>query len=408
VSLKRLLALIAFACVTAAVLVSAAPAGGIRDWEPCPDAGGTLTCPPGTVGVPYTIKFRAVEEPPCRPGDDVWVIDNGSPPPGLSLGTDGTLSGTPTQAGTWTFWVEMQLPDIEGVCNGTADTTQEQFSIPINPGTPALPKLTIGPEQSGVGPGTVGAPYTLAMTANLSDAKTWSIVNGALPPGLALGATDGLISGTPTAEGTYSFMVRAALADDRSDTKVLGITVRSPMAIANAETPASEVGVRFLLPLAATGGTGTFAWSLTSGTLPPGLVFAPNGAIAGRPRTPGAYPFTATVTDTEGRTASYTSTVAVAERLDIVTRRFRSGKVGRYYQARLRSSGGVTPATWRIKRGPLPRGVSFDRERGLFYGTPRRARTYRIAVEIRDSLRVRATETVVLVVKAAKKPKKKR
>jgi large repetitive protein len=402
VSLKRLLPLLVLACVTAAVLVSAAPAGGIRDWEPCPDSGGTLTCPAGTVGVPYTIKFRAVEEPPCQPGEDVWVIDNGSPPPGLSLGTDGTLSGTPSQAGTWTFWVEMQLPDNDH-CNGTADTTQEQFSISISPG---VPRLIIGPESAP--PGTVSVQYSLQMTASLSDPKTWAIVDGALPPGLALGPSDGLISGMPTAEGTYSFVVRAALADDRSDTKVLGIAVRSPMAIANAETPASEVGVRFLLPLAATGGTGTFAWSLTAGTLPPGLVFAPNGAIAGTPTTPGAYPFTATVTDTEGRTASYTSTVAVAERLDIVTRRFRSGKVGRYYQARLRSSGGVTPATWRIKRGPLPRGVSFDRERGLFYGTPRRARTYRIAVEIRDSLRVRATETVVLVVKAAKKPKKKR
>ena len=97
--------------------------------------------------------------------------------------------------------------------------------------------------------------------------------------------------------------------------------------------------------------------------------------------------------------------MTTAERIAVVAQRFPPAKVGRFYQARLRSTGGVEPAIWRIKRGPLPRGISFDRERGLFYGTLTRARTYRIQVEIQDSLRVRSASTVTLVVKAAKKPK---
>jgi hypothetical protein len=405
---KRLLAMLVLVLATLGVVVSVASAGGIRD-EPCPTVAGegTNTCPAGTVGEAYSVRFRAVEEPPCAPGDDTWHISSGSAPPGLSMATDGTLSGTPTQAGTFTFYVEMKLPDYwipeEGRgCNGTADTSQKQFTIPINP---ALPRLVIGPESAG--PGTVSTQYSLQMTASLSDPKTWSVVDGALPPGLVLDPTSGLISGVPTTPGTYVFTVRAALADQRSDTKTLGIVVRPQLAIARGSVPASEVGVRLLLPLTASGGTEQFTWSLSAGELPTGVALEPTGTIAGVPTSPGRFPFTVSVTDTEGRVATLAGRLVVADRLSIVVKRLRATKVGRFYRLQLRSIGGVKPTTWRIKRGPLPRGVRFDRELGMFIGTPKRARTYRIGVEARDVLRVKATATIVVVVKPAKKPKSK-
>lgn len=402
-SWKRLLPLVVVACAAAAALVSVASAGGIRDWEPCPDGGnGLLVCPQGTTGAPYSIKFRAVEEPPCQPGEDVWVIDNGSPPPGLSLATDGTLSGTPTQAGTFNFWVEMQLPDNDH-CNGTADTTQEQFSITILPG---VPRLVIGPEQSGVPVGTVSTPYSLQMTATVPDSKTWSIADGALPAGVTLVSTNGLISGTPTTAGTYAFTVRAEIDPQRVDTKTLAITVRDRVAIGTAVTPPSEVGVPFLMPLTATGGTGTFAWSVSSGAMPTGLGLTPTGAIVGKPAEAGRFAFTVTATDAEGRTGAHPTTLTVAERLAVVAQRLRPARQGRFYQVRLKTTGGVQPAIWRIKRGPLPRGMRFDRQLGLLYGTPTRARTYRMQFEAQDALRVRSAGTVTLVVKAAPKPSK--
>ena len=399
-SWKRLLSLVALVVVAAAVLVSAAPAGGIRDWEPCPDSGGLLTCPPGQEGIPYSIKFRSVEEPVCRPGDDTWHIINGSAPPGLSLGLEGTLSGTPTAAGSYRFWVEMRLPDIEGICNGTADTSQEEFSITIVPG---VPRLIIGPESAP--PGTVNSQYSLQMTATVADQKTWSIVDGALPPGVALGPNDGLISGTPTAEGTYSFMVRAAVtADARADTKVLGIVVRRQLAIAAGVVPPSEVGVPFAQTLTASGGTETFTWSVSAGALPAGLALGPTGTISGTPTSSGNYRFTVSAVDTEGRTARLNETLKVAARVGIDARSLlRPAREGRFYQARLKTTGGVQPATWKLKRGPLPRGIFFDRSLGLFYGSPTKAGRYRVVVEVRDALRVTATQTVVLVVRAAAK-----
>ena len=80
--------------------------------------------------------------------------------------------------------------------------------------------------------------------------------------------------------------------------------------------------------------------------------------------------------------------------------------ISRYHEPSFPIETGVQPATWRVKRGPLPRGMRFDRKLGLLYGTPTRARTYRMQFEAQDALRVRSAGTVTLVVKAAPKPSK--
>ena len=412
-SLRRLLFVLVLALTASVAVVSDASAGGIRDWEPCPDAAGDLICPTGTVGVPYSIKFRAVEEPPCQPGEDTWHVINDAPPTGLTLSSDGTLSGTPTQAGTFGFWVEMRLPDNDH-CNGTTDTTQERFVVSINPGIPQLPKLTIGPESIAT-TGTVGATYTVPMTANLADAKTWSIVAGSLPPGLAIGTSNGVISGTPTAAGSYTFTVRAEINASRSDTKTLTIAVRDRLAIA-ASTPfaagstvvRTEVGVIFDAALLATGGFGTYTWSV-SGDVPLGLTFDSfGGTLTGAPEEAGSYRFTVSVADSEGRVAAYSARVIVAERLAISTQPFRAGKVGRFYRVKLRSLGGVGPVSWRLKRGPLPRGITFDRFTGSFFGRPTKIGTWRVSVEVVDSLRVKATATITITVGSSLKLRAKR
>ncbi len=408
VSLRRLLFVLVLAIGVSIVVVPGASAGGIRDWEPCPDDAGNLVCPTGTTGVPYSIKFRAVEEPPCRPGDDTWHIINDAPPTGLTLAQDGTLSGTPTQAGTFGFWVEMRLPDIVGVCNGTADTTQERFVITINQGAPvapvapSLPRLIIGPES--VSPGTVGTPYMAAMTANLPDAKSWSIVAGTLPAGLTLGTSDGVISGSPTGRGSYSFTVQARIADGRSDTKALTLEVRERLVLASAgaletRVARTEVGITFDGGLFATGGFGAYTWSV-DGDLPPGLELDADGSINGRPELAGSYRFTVSVTDAESRRATYPARIIVAERLRIARTIMKPGKVGFFLSRKVATLGGVRPTTTKVKRGPLPRGIFFDRLAGVFVGTPTKAGTWKIRVEVVDSLGAKSVATIVLVVRA--------
>ena len=390
------------ACLTlllAGGVVSNAHAG-IGDGV-CPNANGenTNTCPPGQVGVFYSITFKLPEGQGCSPGDDVWSIIAGTSPPGLSMSSSGTLSGTPTQAGIFRFFIQMALPDTP-VCNGTKDTTQREMTLTVNP---AIPKLTIGPESTT--PATTGTPYSLQMTASVPDAKTWSISTGALPPGLTINSSTGLISGTPTMVGTFAFTVSAKVnADTRSDTKALQIVVRNPLVVSAgdpfvANRAKGEVSVPFDATLAATGGFGTYTWAVTAGTLPPGLTFA-NGAISGTPTTAGSYSFIASVTDVEGRKANFTAHIAVAAKLSISTLVLRPGKVSKIYAAKLKTLGGVKPATWRILRGPLPRGIRFDQTLGVLAGTPKKAGRYRVTFAATDALGVVSKKTLTIFVAA--------
>jgi large repetitive protein len=190
---------------------------------------------------------------------------------------------------------------------------------------------------------------------------------------------------------------------------VLGIVVRDQVGILGTEpfTPArraqAEVSVLFEATLAVTGGTGTYTWALTSGTLPPGLALA-DGAIAGKPTTAGVYRFTASVTDSEGRVANYPARILVADKLAISTLLLRPGKVGKLYAAKLATFGGVKPTTWRVLVGPLPRGVRFDRTTGALYGIPTRPGRYRVTFEATDALGVRSKKTLAILVAPSAKP----
>jgi hypothetical protein len=371
---------------------------GIGD-DVCPDARGedTNTCPTGQVGVPYSITFRLPEGQGCSPGDDVWSVVGGAAPPGLSMSSSGTLSGTPTQAGAFVFDIQMALPDTPN-CNGTKDTTQRRMTLTINP---EIPRLVLGPESTA--PATTGAPYSLQMTTSVPDAKTFAITGGALPPGLAIDGATGLVAGTPTTSGTYAFTVYSKVnSDPRSDTKSLQIVVRAPLTITvgapfESGRAIGEVRVPVESTWQTSGGSGTYTWALTAGTLPSGVTFT-SGSFSGTPRTAGTYPFAVSVTDSEGRTASAAARISVASDLTVTTAVLRPANVGKAYRAKLRTSAGVKPIAWKISAGKLPPGVRFDRVLGSLAGVPKQAGRYRLSFEARDSQRVAARRSLTLTV----------
>ena len=149
--------------------------------------------PQGQVGVPYTATLVAAPvTPPCT-----WTITSGSLPPGLTLDVaTGTISGTPTTAGTYTFFAT--------VTDSIGTSPQQGFFItvtspPITFLTTSLPHATEGSTYSEVVNVTGGAsPYT------------WTIASGTLPSGLTLAATSGIISGKPDKDtaGTHNFTVK--------------------------------------------------------------------------------------------------------------------------------------------------------------------------------------------------------
>ena len=202
-------------------------------------------------------------------------------------------------------------------------------------------------------------------------------------------------------------------ADARSDTKALGIVVREQVGIAGSEPfthgpPRGDRGERltFDAMLTATGGTARTRGRCHERRAPAGSDLA-DGAISGTATTAGVYRFTATVTDSEGRVANYPATHRrrrQAGDLDASP----SSRHGRQALLRPRSrrSAASSRATWRIVRGPLPRGVRFDRTTGLLFGIPTRPGRYRVTFEATDALGVKAKKTLSIFVVAAPKPKK--
>jgi len=65
---------------------------------------------------------------------------------------------------------------------------------------------------------------TLAATGG-TPPYSWAIISGSLPPGLTLNSSTGVISGTPTGAGTYSFTVQVTDATSATATASLSITV---------------------------------------------------------------------------------------------------------------------------------------------------------------------------------------
>jgi len=402
VGLKRLSLVAALAAICSLGIVSGAPAGNFDEEKMGCTGQDPATCPTGTEGVPYSITIY-LTPPDGGRGEDFGCATfhhtGGSFPPGLNVSDEGYISGTPTQAGSYDFYLTVRYQKNPGCFKNPSD---DRFIININPG---LAKLTVGPESTS--PGTRGAPYSLQMTASVADPKTWSINSGQLPPGMAIDASTGLISGTPTASGTFTFEVLARMnGDSRQDTKVLAIVIRDPVAIV-AEDPfdttqraTGEVSVPFEAMFTATGGDGTYTWSLGSGTLPPGLDLA-DGALSGTPTAAGTFRFVARVTDAEGRVANYAARVVIAPKLVISTRLVAPGRVAKFFQRKVVTSGGMKPTLWRLVRGPLPRGVFFDRGVGVFYGYPAKAGLFRVTVEATDSLGVKARKMLRIRILAA-------
>jgi hypothetical protein len=130
-----------------------------------------------------------------------WSISSGTLPAGLTLSaTTGTISGTPTTSGSFTFTAK-----VTDSTSSTAQTATKSLTITVASAASPVEITT-----SSLPSGQAAVPYstTLAAIDGTSPYK-WSITSGALPAGLAL-ASSGLISGTPTASGTFSFTVHVA------------------------------------------------------------------------------------------------------------------------------------------------------------------------------------------------------
>jgi hypothetical protein len=202
-------------------VASAAPVGGIDD-QPCPNVAGenTNTCPSGTVGEPYALRFVEREGSGCGPGRQTFHLDSGIAPPGLTLALDGTLSGTPVAPGQFRFYVEMREPTNQPeTCAGKE--TQKRFTLvvrrPVAIVSPAAPVRRV-----------LGTAMRTTFRASGGTGRfRWSLLRGRLPRGVEL-SLRGSLRGEARAPGLYRFTIGVTDTEKRSATWTGSVLVLPP------------------------------------------------------------------------------------------------------------------------------------------------------------------------------------
>ncbi|KQP43919.1 S-layer family protein [Pseudorhodoferax sp. Leaf274] len=249
----------------------------------------------------------------------------------------------------------------------------------------------------------VGEPYVFyPVVVSGTGAKTFSVVSGSLPAGLAINASTGVISGILTTAGSSTFSVRAVDANGEAAT-IGPFTVRvaatgSVLAIYGDPVLNAAVGVPYSLQLGASGGVQPYTFAVASGSLPAGVsINANTGLVSGSPTSTGTSAnIVLRVTDAANETVSlapFTIVVAAAPAtLTISGTPATSATVGTAYSFTPVASGGVTPRTFSLVAGTLPAGLSFNTGTGAITGTPTSAGTASgLSIRVTDNVGATAT-----------------
>ena len=278
-----------------------------------------------------------------------------------------TFARGPHAARIFTFLTALVLVVATSGCDGSSNST-------------ARPQID-APGTGQITAGAEGTAYEFTIPVSGTGPFTWEVVAGALPPGITLAATTGLISGTPTADGSFTFTVRAtnAIASDEVELTMTVAAIAVAPQITTATLPDGAASVAYSGQLAASG-TAPITWTVSTGALPDGLALgASTGLIAGTPTADGQTTFTVTATNAAGAdTQQLTLTVAEAPTGPTIDAPgtmnqgvavLPAGTVDSAYSQTFQATG-TAPITWHVSSGQLPQGMTLDDTTGELSGTP--------------------------------------
>ncbi|WP_439622842.1 putative Ig domain-containing protein [Gemmata sp.] len=331
-------------------------------------------------------------------GTKSFAVTVGSLPAGLDLDTNtGEITGTPTTAGTSNFTVT--ATDVSGA------TATRPLSILVNPAMVlgAIPDWTVGLNYG-------NKPITVT---GGTGAKTFAVTSGSLPNDLLLNEATGVVSGTPSATGTFNFTVTATDAVGATTDRAYTLTINAAPVITTTLLPAwtrfvsAAASVGYSQTIAVTGSAPfTFALVAGLGSLPTGLTLnATTGVISGNPTTTVTTPinFTIRATDAAGVSTTQALSITINAPLAITTATLAAGASGTGYSAPLATSGGTGAKSFALAAAsaPLPAGLSLNAATGEISGTPAVAGTFNFTVEATDEGGGKATRALSLTVTGA-------
>ena len=325
----------------------------------------TTTLPSGLTGTAYAGTVLATG------GTAPYTFTATGLPAGLSIGTNGQITGSPTTAGT----VTAAITATDSTA-GTHLTTTANLSITI--------VQNVAITTSSLPNGFMGVAYSAAVAA-IGGTQPYTFTATGLPGGLSMN-TAGAITGSPTVTGSSTAVV--TVTDSTPGTHLtatanLSITVNPGLAITTTSLPVGFLNTAYSTTVTATGGTSPYTFTATG--LPAGLSISAGGAITGSPTTGGTTTAAITVTDsTPGTHLTKTANLSITINagLAIITTSLSSGVVAVPYNATVTAGGGTTPYTFTATG--LPAGLSISTG-GVITGSPTTAGTVTAAITVTDS-----------------------
>ena len=230
----------------------------------------------------------------------------------------------------------------------------------------------------------IGVPFSVTLQAvGGTGALTWSVTAGQLPPGLGLGSSTGLISGTPTSGWGSPFVIQVADAKT-TVAKQFYFNLYTKLSLDPVTPPSAHLNAPYALSLSVElGGSGIAFWKISAGQLPPGIQLNYN-LISGTPTQAGTFSFTVQIQDyTMPQTATEDFTIVVDTHLAITKWNLQGGGQNQPYTDAFTAVNGVPPYTWSATG--LPSGLNLNASTGQLTGTPATFGSFNYTVTATDS-----------------------
>ena len=231
-----------------------------------------------------------------------FSLDSGSLPPGITLNrSTGSLTGSPTASGTFTF--QILVTDSPSVDKGSqtfivkiSTSSKSGINVSVSPTAVALPPA--GRQQ-----------FTATVTGTSKTGVTWTASSGSID-------TNGLYT-APSVQSATNVTVTAASQASSTQTGSAAVAVNpnqgQQLQITTSSLPPGQQGSSYSDAFAATGGTQPYSWSVSSGKLPSGLTLNSNGNLSGTPTANGTFEFSVMATDAKQGTANASFSVTVTQ-----------------------------------------------------------------------------------------------